>query len=67
MEQAALLLIIAFSDIEKPFLFSDLAALMTLKLPNQKIKKLFSVREGLDYNDALSYMEYNVISEVLNM
>ena len=29
----------SFSDVEKPFLFSDLAALMSLKPPNQKMKK----------------------------
>ena len=38
----------AFSDTEKPFLFSDLAALKSLKPPNQKIKRLFNVRKGAD-------------------
>ena len=37
----------AFSGVENPFLFSDLAALK--KPPNQKIKRrLFNVREGSD-------------------
>ena len=43
---AQLILIRAFSDVETPFLFSDLAAL-TLKPPNQKIKKAFRRQRSL--------------------
>ena len=39
----------AFSDVEKPFLFSDLAAL-TAK--SETKKRLLNVREGSDYTAA---------------
>ena len=43
---SALALIRSLSDVEKAFLFSDLAAL-TLKPPNRKIKKMpFNVKRG---------------------
>ena len=44
--QAGNRVIRAFSDVQKPFLFSDLA----VKAASQKIKKrFFNVREGSDY------------------
>ena len=37
----------AFSDVEKPFNFSDLVALKRLKPPNQKINKAFQRQRRL--------------------
>ena len=43
----------AFSDVEKPFLFSDLAVLMMIKLPNQKIKQDLSQGQDSSPDSAL--------------